>query len=203
MNILSIISFGLILLGAQNASAENAFESLFREGTLQGFAVGDEISYRQIVTDEKQKLDAQESDLTLEAVSEDDLKMVLDRDEGERLIGTYPKSVGNPVHMYFLEKLIGDMSSDTGGSAFYIRNRIKESLSATSDETAPCADETLEGQCLTLKPFEHDDARDRMGSFADLQITFRVSEDNPAWILGIEAKNPDAPEVYDFDLELE
>ncbi len=103
--------------------------------------------------------------------------------------------------MYFLERFIADMASDTGGSPFYIRNRIKDALASEKAELQDCQGKDAQGQCLEIAPFAEDEARAKMQNFADVQITFHIDEDNPLWILGIDAVNPQSPESYQFKLE--
>ena len=45
-------------------------------------------------------------------------------------VGTFPPAWPNPVLLYFLETTVRAMAEATGGSPFYIRNRIREALAA-------------------------------------------------------------------------
>lgn len=89
-----------------------------------------------------------------------------------RRIGPFPVSGGDPVVVFFLENTARDMASLTGGSPFYIRNRIKE---AVFDGGAV----TREGGVTTVvaRPFEGDPNAGRMGGFATLELRFVLGED--------------------------
>lgn len=67
-----------------------------------------------------------------------------------------------PAMIWFLEGVVRDMAEATGGSPFYIRNRIREALAAS---------DTPE-----VVPFAADPNRDKMGAFADLALRFDLRE---------------------------
>ncbi len=54
--------------------------------------------------------------------------MTLHQGSQSRGLGNYPASVGNPLIMYFLESVLSDLAAQSGGSPFYMRNRVKEAL---------------------------------------------------------------------------
>ena len=45
-------------------------------------------------------------------------------------VGTFPAGVANPLLLYFLETTVRATAEATGGSPYYIRNRIREALVA-------------------------------------------------------------------------
>ncbi|PIP97003.1 MAG: hypothetical protein COW75_09155 [Rhodobacterales bacterium CG18_big_fil_WC_8_21_14_2_50_71_9] len=76
------------------------------------------------------------------------------------------------------------MANVTGGSAFYLRNRIRFALRdgiVAGDDGA-----------LTIHPFENDPNRAKMAAFGDLEMRFEVSEDRPGMIVALRARAGDA-----------
>jgi hypothetical protein len=102
----------------------------------------------------------------------------------ERPVGSYRPRVANPVLLYFLETTVRAMAEATGGSPYYIRNRMREALAA--------ADLGPEGptRAVTLHPFAADANRARMGEFADLAIRLSFDPGEPARILELSADTP-------------
>jgi hypothetical protein len=102
----------------------------------------------------------------------------------EAPVGSYPPAVANPVLLYFLETTVRAMAETTGGSPYYIRNRMREALVA--------ADLGPEGptHVVTLHPFAADANRARMGDFADLAIRMSFDPAEPARILVLSADTP-------------
>lgn len=111
----------------------------------------------------------------------------------------FPVEGGNPVLLVFLESVSRSMASLTGGSPFYIRNRIKDALRDGGVAEAidqPLQDGTVAGQALSLHPFQTDPNRDRMGEFADLTLRFVVSDSVPGHILSLSADTPQPDNGY-------
>jgi hypothetical protein len=110
-----------------------------------------------------------------EAIDPSDQKPVLhltevDRDRS-RKIGPFPISGGDPALTFFLEHTARDMASLTGGSPFYIRNRIKDALFRGGTITR-------KGNMLTAEflPFAEDPNAARMNGFATLTLTFVMTD---------------------------
>lgn len=88
-----------------------------------------------------------------------------------RTIGPFPVSGGDPVLVFFLEQTARDMASLTGGSPYYIRNRMKDAVFrggriSREGETA----------IATFKPFQDDANAGRMGGFDSLTLTFVLGD---------------------------
>lgn len=127
------------------------------------------------------------------------LSMTIQADDQRREIVDFPASAGNPVLMVFLESAVRSMAAITGGSPFYIRNRIKEALRQGGEEAAlrqDFAGNTVAAQEVTLHPFKTDPNRERMGVFADLSLRFVVSEGAPGRFLLLSADTPEAASGY-------
>ena len=99
-------------------------------------------------------------------------------------VGSFSPRVANPVLLYFLETTVRAMAEATGGSPYYIRNRMREALAA--------ADLGPEGptRAVTLRPFAADANRVRMGEFADLTIRLSFDPGEPGRILELSADTP-------------
>jgi hypothetical protein len=111
-------------------------------------------------------------------------------------IAAFPASGPNPVLLYFLETTARDMAAATGGSPFYIRNRIREALAA-----APLGPADAPG-AVVLRPFAADPNRARMGAFADLALRLRFDPERPDRILELSADTTDAAGGYHQTLRL-
>lgn len=120
-------------------------------------------------------------------------------EEGQvRPVAEFPASGPNPVLLYFLETTARNMADATGGSPFYIRNRMREAL--VGAEVAP---EAGEGPVtVTMQPFEHDANRGRMGIFADLVIGVRFMPEEPGQILELSADTAPVGDGYHDRLTL-
>lgn len=134
-------------------------------------------------------------DMTVKAVSAggvrlevvaagDGREMRLIREGGDAAgpVGTFPVGVANPTLLYFLETTVRVMAEATGGSPYYIRNRIREALGAS--DLGAVVDGANE---VTLAPFAADPNRDRMGGFGDLTLRLRFDPKSPERILELSA----------------
>lgn len=123
--------------------------------------------------------------------------------QGEQVqrINEMPTLGGNPLVMVFLESAARAMAGIAGGSPFYIRNRIKESLrhhGVRQDIQKQVADQEVAVTAVTLHPFAADPNRVRMGAFAHLSLVFSFGRDVPGGIERLEARvlNPDGSIIY-------
>jgi hypothetical protein len=88
-----------------------------------------------------------------------------------RKIGPFPISAGDPTLVFFLESTSRDMAAMTGGSPFYIRNRLKDALFRGG--------KVLEQdgfQVAEFTPFADDPNAERMGAFKDLTLRFYLKD---------------------------
>jgi hypothetical protein len=107
------------------------------------------------------------------------------------VLGRFDAGVGNPLVMYFLERTIRSVSAGTGGSEFYIRNRIKDSLRApeqVQDIDVDWGDGTVSATEIMLAPFAGDPNLAGLGPFGDLTIRLVVGEGVPGWYHTLSAE---------------
>lgn len=114
----------------------------------------------------------------------------------DRRIGPFPISSGDPVLTFFLEQTTRDMAALTGGSPFYIRNRMKEALFRGGEVTT-----TDGGITASFQPFIADKNAERMHGFQTLTLTFvMAAPDEPIRELRAET---DAAAGYRNELVLQ
>lgn len=84
-----------------------------------------------------------------------------------RKLGPFPVSGGDPVLTFFLESTSRDMAALTGGSPFYIRNRLKDALFRGGEL------QQQDGATVAIfTPFKGDKNSDRMFGFDTLELRF-------------------------------
>ena len=99
------------------------------------------------------------------------LQLAEDTARIKRKIGPFPISGGDPTLTFFLETVTRDMAALTGGSPFYIRNRLKDALFRAGDLQR-------QGDSLTatFTPFKGDKNHDRMFGFEALELQFKLGD---------------------------
>ena len=182
---------------ASQGIAQTTFDTIFREGTLAGMPPGTVLSYDHDTANlALADPERQQSSVALKLeLTEDGSAVVSESTEtGQRPLGGFDASVGNPLAMVFLESAIRNMAEATGGSPFYIRNRLKESMVGDAPIEAvevTVDDATVAAKQVTLTPFARDGNRNRMGEFADLTIEVTVSEEAPGYYVALTAETPE------------
>ena len=182
----------LIMFLASPVPAAETYDLIFRMGTLSDVPESRTLTYDRQVEIVANPEYAMNSTGTIELKLEpnDVARLRFLKDGGHRTLGSFPASVGNPIIMYFVESVLRDVASETGGSPFYIRNRIKEALVADTpieDKTVLFGTTNVEAKRITLHPLQEDRNRGRMGVYADLAVTFTMSDDVPGWYVSLAA----------------
>jgi hypothetical protein len=124
---------------------------------------------------------------TGEAASE----VVLDADGAARTI-PFAGLPGNPLLMVFLERIVRATGDATGGSPFYLRNRVKDAMRAGM---------SLSDGVIAFHPFADDSNRARLGPFADMRVEIAVDESAPGMFRFLRAETPEAAFVEEFRLD--
>ncbi|RNF34389.1 hypothetical protein [Paracoccus methylarcula] len=115
------------------------------------------------------------------------LQLTQETDNRTREIGPFPISGGDPVLTFFLEQTTRDIAKLTGGSPYYIRNRMKDALFRGGELSQ-------DGNIASFQPFEDDPNAAQMKGFETLTLTFTLDEEPEAPIRELQARTEgDAP----------
>lgn len=195
MDRIATLSLCLTLAGAGALRAETAFDLVFRSGTLDGLPEGTELTYEGSGLSEAPPADGW-SQVVVGLGADGSARVEADGAQPggpRRVLGSFDAGIGNPMAMLLLERTVKDVSEATGGSPFYIRNRIREAL-ADQDGTAPVTVEwegrEVPATEIVLVPFADDAHRAELGPFAELEIRVVVSEEVPGWYRSVSAELP-------------
>lgn len=170
--------------------AETPAELIFAEGVLEPVATGQVLVYDhsragppaegfRVIDDGSVRLALQPTEDGKRAAI---VSMLADGRARE--LNPFPPTAGNPILMTFMESNLRAMAQITGGSPFYIRNRMREALrsaGAVSETTFTLDGAQVPAQKVTFHPFEGDPNIDRMGAFAELEISFVISPAIPGF----------------------
>lgn len=194
---LALIAPGVL---AQAARAGEAQDRLFALGALEAVEAGETLVYDftrrgTYPGDEPAKLEEGEARLTIApADAEGGPRAIAEVRDGETVIGQFnpfPVDAGNPMFMVFMEEAVTTMATLTGGSPFYIRNRMREALSsqnAVEETTISFDGRSVPARVLTFQPFRNNENANRMGpAFVDLTIRFTMSDEIPGGFARLEA----------------
>jgi hypothetical protein len=98
----------------------------------------------------------------------------------------------NPVIMMFLEHDVAGLSSQTGGSTLYFRNRIRDAFvdRATAEEVTPFGGKEVPATHVTLQPFLQDPMRERFEKFVEKTYEFYLAPDVPGGVYSIRVLTP-------------
>lgn len=116
--------------------------------------------------------------------------VTMDADGAARRLETFRGVPGNPMLMVFLETTVGAVSRATGGSPFYLRNRIREAMRedlAATPMILQVGAARLPARALSVRPFEGDENAARLGAFEGLTLRFVVAEDAPGMLVAMTA----------------
>lgn len=199
----------LAALATGPLQAGETYDLIFKTGTLADVPKEAGLEYsRDVAVATDPDLGARNTGaVQLSFEPEDMARLTFAQGEKSRNLGAFPATVGNPIIMYFVETVLRDVAQAAGGSPFYIRNRIKDSLLQTAEitEISVALDgEQIAARQITLRPFENDKNRAKMKGYGDLALTFTMSEDVPGWYQSLVASVPgtDAP-IYQNALVLQ
>lgn len=193
MAMIRTLIFSLLL--ANPLRAGETYDLIFRQGTLTDLPITRVLEYdRQVEVHSNLEYGARHTGSVQLNFEPDDMARLRFRKDGKHQnLGTFPATVGNPIIMYFVETVLRDVAHEAGGSPFYIRNRIKEALVTKvpiKDVTVRIGGSDVAAKQITLRPFETDKNRDRMGVYGDLALTFTMSDEVPGWYSSLVASAP-------------
>lgn len=204
-----ILLVAVLLTAAMNAQASETYDLIFKTGTLDALPKDSSLSYDKAVSVAgNAELSEQNSGLVkLNIGGENEAQLKFYQGEKHRPIGVFPVDVGNPIIMYFVETVVRDVAANTGGSPFYIRNRVKESLikfAEIESEVIEFGAQEISAQHITLRPFRGDKNVQRMRGYGELAVTVTMSEDVPGWYYSLvaSASGPNGEPIYSSALTL-
>ena len=193
---------GLVALGTAAAAGE-AQDRLFAVGVLGSVETGQELVYGferlgdfppdkiSAVTQGKARLD-----MRLDADGKREAIIALNDGKRDETFDPFPADAGNPMFMVFMEQNVRAMATLTGGSPFYIRNRMREALGNQNNVTP--VDATFQGRTVPARrvsfmPFTGDGNREKMGPFAQLEISFVMSDAVPGGFVSMDSVTGPGP----------
>ncbi len=188
MRATALLLTALLAVGTAQARSDGTqtYDLIFKTGTLSDLETRDQLEYSRELTVPADTSYAEVNSGSVNLVMEPEnvARLEFEHDGKPQNIGNFPADVGNPVIMYFIETVLRDMALQSGGSPFYIRNRIKESLveeAPIEQVSVDYNDAKVAARDITLRPFIDDKNRDRMRGFQNIELSFTVSDDIPGW----------------------
>lgn len=183
----------IVIAAARMAAAAETYDLLFKSGTLDAISRETVLIYeRRVSARANEEIASRESGTVRLAFAPDDMaELTFRQGERHRTIGSFPAGVGNPIILYFVESVVRDMAATSGGSPFYIRNRIKAALELKNpvhENTLKSRDAEFEATTVTLHPFADDPNQDRMMGFEDLTLTVVMSDRVTGWYYELRAE---------------
>lgn len=191
--------FGIVLL-ASPAAAQNLAETLMQPGllaemadeSLPCYAHSRSIPSADGDTDATEEIEDERLCLARSADQPDRYVELILTDAGQpRVIAQLPIETSNPFLLFFLENVVRNVATQTGGSPYYIRNRIRDALISGQQEER----EDKIAQAV-LQPFIGDPNRARLGEFADMVLTLRYDPDDPLRLLQLSVDTGDGQNRY-------
>jgi len=197
----SIIRFlgaaALCLSLSAPAFADDAVDRIFDTENLNNVKSGTTLAFTHIrETHDPDVLPALERDIDV-AVGDrmegkESRAVIVSFRQGEREVALSPFSDdgGNPMLVFFLESVAKAVAKSTGGSPFYIKNRIIDAFQrgATISQVDIVRDGApLKANRIAYSPFAEEKLKDRLQNFADMEIAFILSEEVPGGIIEMRA----------------
>lgn len=197
--------FLALALVAAPAMAASPLDLLFETPHMAATPSGRTLAYGQTVSLPGSERDGTERriELTVEPPADGQpvVDMRIEQDGNPAGAERFTGVPGNPILMVFLESVVRSVHEATGGSVFYLRNRIKEAMRAGfAQETR--TENGAEAQVLILRPFEHDKNRDKLGPWADLSLEFALAETAPGMFVRLTATAGGAETPYVEEIAL-
>ncbi|MEM7237918.1 MAG: hypothetical protein AAF501_08860 [Pseudomonadota bacterium] len=180
------------------SAAESPLDLMFNTPHFAATASDAQLSYRHTRRSELPQrigpdLDSRISVALSPAGDAIETVITLDADGAARRLDRFQGVPGNPILMVFMETLVSSLSRATGGSPFYLRNRLKESFEG--GEVVSDAGQST----ILLKPFQDDRNRERMGPFADMTISMELDRSRPGMFEALTAQSDTSTDLIYFE----
>lgn len=184
-----------IMLVATPAGAGEVADLLMQPGLLEDVPAQDlpKYTHKRVLNTKTPSVDKQSTQAVIRpdqvtdggvklshVTSENAEKLQLALSEGGeyQVVAEFSAGSSNPILLFFLENIVRVTASETGGSPFYIRNRIRDALVTAEPEGEPEGENAGYRQ-IVLHPFAKDKNAARLGDFADLTITLEYDPEQP------------------------
>jgi hypothetical protein len=194
------------LRAAPQSAASVPFATIFRSGTLDALPPGTDLLYGMERTMPPEAPTVSQAGQLRLRLADELVSLELSHGDTSRVIVESNAGSGNPLLLFFFEGVVRDMARITGGSPFYIRNRIKAALMDPAPVEAGRATyrgETVATEFIVLAPFASDPNGERMAGFDALELRFTFSEDVPGWYFALDARVPAAEGGARYALSLD
>ncbi|MFJ5487792.1 hypothetical protein ACIKTA_09300 [Hansschlegelia beijingensis] len=185
-----------VVMAAPAYAAPTAVDLVFYAPFLKKVENGSELSYRYVrKADGKDLAPSFEDEVKLTVGpkgAEDSIKIDLFTGARGRALENLARS-GNPLVIAVLEENVREMQKISGGSPYYLRNRIMEALKANPpiEQTKIQYDgRTIDAWTVKLEPFAKDQHRMQLKGFADRTYELTFADDVPGGLYALKSVTP-------------
>ncbi len=203
---LTVTALAMCLVSAPAAFADAALDRIFDSEQMKTVDTGQRISFTHTrLGIDPQKMPPLDDRVIDVAVREDtsngrQINVSLTEGERSRDLDAFSGDSGNPVLMIFLESVTKSVANASGGSPFYIKNRITDAFrrgTELAETEVEIGDETINAARSSYSPFALEQNKARLGAFANFEISFVTSKDVPGRIVELIAvADPEDEEGY-------
>lgn len=176
---------------AAGAKSQNVSDLLFETKHIVNLPAGTELVYKFVRTpsDESQLGKGYSDNITvkIEAEAKDNKKNVLlQMYTGERARDPHriTDMDGNPILIVYLDNAVAHFREVAGGDRAYLKNMFSSKIGSAA-QTTPVKitykGETVDGQKVTVVPYENDPARAKMRGYEKAVFTLVVSDKVPGF----------------------
>ncbi len=195
-----------LMAGTPSVRADAALERIFDSEQMKTVNTGQRINFTHTrIGIDPEKMPPLADRVIQVAVTEDSavgrqLSVSLTEDGRSRNLDAFSGDSGNPVLMIFLESVTKSVAKASGGSPFYIKNRITDAFRRGTElakTEIEIGDKTIEATRSSYSPFALEQNKARLGDFANFEISFVTSKDVPGRIVEMVAlSDPEHKEGY-------
>jgi hypothetical protein len=176
-------------------AAPTAIDLVFETPALKNASDGSTISYRFVRKTEDKRLEAAFEDQIAVQVGPSGAtnSVTIDMFTGARAkqLQNMARS-GNPVIVAVMEREVQEMQKQTGGSPFYIRNRIMDAIRNQDVQAVKVnyGGRELDGWRFLLMPFANDQNKAKLQDFAGLTYELTFADEAPGGLVSLRSVTP-------------
>ena len=198
------IGLALSIPAHADKALDRVFDATQLDNVESGMALGFTHTRKSVAPDKVPAIEARDITVSVgdKAEGADGRTITVTMIEGKREVTLDPFSDtgGNPVLVIFLESVAQAVAKSTGGSPFYIKNRIKDAFSRGT-EMSPTElvrdGKPVEAVRVVYNPFALEKQKERLLSFAGFEMAFILSDGVPGGI--VEMRALDDPKTKGFE----